>query len=181
MHPLSTSKQPLKLSLSFFFDKQLFTLLKKIKTKKIINIFTSLTQLKNALVHHFPLTIFYCSPYFKNFLYILKTEFFIFNYFKISYTFLPLYFKTTLNKTFLENLVCVIFKPVNLFGNLQSLTDIIFISTPSRLVFISYAQLTKLVNLNQNTIYILNTTFGLMTHKNALKKKIGGSLLCKLV
>ena len=85
-----------------------------------------------------------------------------------------------IEKKFLNNLVCIIFKPINLFGNLNILNNITIISSPSRTVFVTYKQLNKLVQNNTAGIFFLNTTEGLLSHKNALKKKIGGSLLCKI-
>lgn len=165
----------------FYFEKQVIGLVKKIKTKKIINVFTFFTQINNALIHKFPLAIFYCTPYFKKILAILKQEFFIFNYFQVPLHIIPTQLLTgSTSKVFLENLICVIFKPTNLFGNLCSLSSIVFISTPSRIIFVTHKQLNKLVNINTNSIFLLNTAKGIVTHKIAMKEKIGGALLCKV-
>lgn len=166
----------------FYFEKQILTLVKKVKTKKIINIFTFLNQIKNALAHKFPITVYYVTPYTLEILKLLKKEFFIFNYFKITEQMLPSFlFSSTISKQFLTNLVCIIFKPINLFGNLRMLQGITLISTTSRTVFISYKQLVKLISINNDsTLFLLNTPYGIITHKMALKKKIGGSLLCKI-
>lgn len=166
----------------FYFEQQIITLVYKIKTKKIINIFTFLNQIKNALKHKSPLSIFYVTPYMIQILKILKNEFYIFNYFMITSKMMPEFlFTFPIPKKFLNNLVCIIFKPINLFGNLRMLQGITLISTTSRTVFISYKQLTKLVSTNNDSVlFLLNTPEGIITHKMALKKKIGGSLLCKI-
>jgi ribosomal protein S8 len=166
----------------FCFEKQVITLVKKIKTKKIINVFTFLNQIKNALVHKFPMTVYYATPYTIKILDLLKTDFYVFNYFKITSKMLPSFlFSLPIPKYFLNNLICVIFKPLNLFGNLRMLQGITFISTTSRIVFISYKQLLKLTSINNDSaLFLLNTPHGIITHKIALKKKIGGSLLCKI-
>lgn len=162
--------------------KQINQLFNKTKKKHVINIFSFIAHLKNSLFKKLPLVVFYSSPYFFKILQILKNEFFIFNYFQIPRTLLPENFLTKkIEKKFLKNLVCVIFKPINLFGNLNLLTNITIISSPSRTIFVTYKQLYKLVqNNNTGTIFFLNTSEGLLSHKNALKKKIGGSLLCKI-
>jgi ribosomal protein S8 len=161
--------------------KQIIQLFDKTKKKHLINIYAFFSHLKNNLNKKLPLAVFYFTPYFQYILQILKDEFFIFNYFKIPLTLIPENFLTKkINKKFLKNLICVVFKPVNLFGNLNILTNITLISSPSRTIFITYSQLNKLVQNNTNSLFFLNTTEGLLSHKNALKKKIGGSLLCKI-
>jgi ribosomal protein S8 len=161
--------------------KQIIQLFNKTKKKHVINIFSFFAHLKNNLFKKTPLAIFYSTPYFNKILEILKNEFFIFNYFRIPLNLLPENFLTKkIEKKFLNNLVCIIFKPINLFGNLNILNNITIISSPSRTVFVTYKQLNKLVQNNTAGIFFLNTTEGLLSHKNALKKKIGGSLLCKI-
>jgi ribosomal protein S8 len=163
-----------------FFEKQLKSLLKKKRTKKILSVYCFLNQLKIALNYNFPLAIFYSKPYFFKILQILKNEFYIFNYFVIPHFSIPGFLQIKTTKFFLENLLCVIFRPNNLFGNLRTVNNIIFISTPSRNIYISYRQLAKLVNMNSSSLFLLNTTVGVVSHKTALKKKLGGSLLCKI-
>ena len=55
------------------------------------------------------------------------------------------------------------------------------LSKPSRQIFISMSQLNYLINNNVNdSIFILNTPYGMMTHKTAQLKKTGGKLICIL-
>lgn len=163
-----------------FFEKQLKSLLKKKKAKKILSVYCFLNQLKVALNYNFPMAIFYSKPYFLKILQILKKEFYIFNYFVIPFSSIPDFLQIKTTKFFLENLLCVIFRPNNLFGNMRTVNSIVFISTPSRNIYISYNQLAKLVNMNTASLFLLNTSVGLVSHKTALKKKLGGSLLCKI-
>lgn len=163
-----------------YFEKQLKSLLIKHRTKKIINIYTFLNHLKNCKFHHFPIAIFYNKPYFLKILKLLKQEFFIFNYFLFSHKNMPLYIQTMVNQTFLKSFICIIFRPLNFFNLSTNFNNLIFISTPGRNIYITYKQLTKLVNMQNSSLFLLNTSVGLISHKTALKKKIGGSLLCKI-
>ena len=47
---------------------------------------------------------------------------------------------------------------------------------PSNYLYLNYNDLKKLVK-KKNTIFVLSTTFGLLTHYDALSKKCGGKLL----
>lgn len=58
--------------------------------------------------------------------------------------------------------------------------NIRLISTPSKRFFISLKALSKLKYATKNSIYILSTSKGVITHDEAIEKKIGGVLLCAI-
>ena len=45
---------------------------------------------------------------------------------------------------------------------------------------IKFINLKKIFNLNTNTIYIISTSVGLITHLECLNKKLGGFLICQI-
>jgi len=70
------------------------------------------------------------------------------------------------------------------FYNNPVFKKIIRISTKSRPVYISNIKLIKKLlyeNKNFDGIYILSTNKGMMTHKEAIIKKLGGQIICKIL
>jgi len=59
-----------------------------------------------------------------------------------------------------------------------SLTDVILVSKPSLRIYIEAKDILK--NQGSNVTTILSTNAGIMTGKEAMKKKIGGELLFKI-
>lgn len=171
------SKQLTNFFLQYYFEKQLYTFFAKLKTKKIISIFTFMLQIKNALKHKLPLTFFYKNKLFLYFLKICKMERIVANYFCVPHSFFPASLKCTNENFFLRNNVCILFPQPSLFSNNSVFKTLLFLSTPSRKIFVSFFQLAKMA-LKLNTTLILATQFGLMTHREALVKKCGGLLLC---
>jgi ribosomal protein S8 len=156
---------------------QILIFIDKKYRKKIINIYGLFNQFKQALYKKQIYCIYFKTPYIIKFLYILKINNIIFNFYIIS----PSYFKIFLlfNKTyfFLNNLIIIYF---NYLINTNN-QIIRIISKPSRLIYIKWK---NLCHLNKNDekeyIYILNTTYGLVTHHQAKKLKIGGQVVCLL-
>ncbi len=72
-------------------------------------------------------------------------------------------------------------KLLNIFPTYHRLTPLTkhfkIISTPSHTLFISYKAL-RLLNKRVGTAYyLLSTPLGIISHKEAIKKKIGGALI----
>ena len=132
-------------------------------------------QLKNALKHKLPITFFYSKRVFFYLLKIYKKEYVITDYFKLPYAFFPNSLKCSLEKSFLNKNICILFPQMSLFSHKNK--TIILISKPSRRVFMSFIQLLKLNEQFPATVILL-TTFGVLTHREALVKKCGGLLLC---
>lgn len=64
------------------------------------------------------------------------------------------------------------------------LKKINLISTNTRPIYINYSNLKKKYlynNKNIDGILILSTIYGLLTHQEALLKKIGGKIICKIL
>ena len=53
-----------------------------------------------------------------------------------------------------------------------------FISTSSKKFYVSLAALKKLILFSSSSIYILNTSYGLISHFQAIRYKIGGVIAC---
>jgi len=66
----------------------------------------------------------------------------------------------------------------NLNGN-STFRDIKLVSTPGKIVSLSYRQLTK---LSEGVgIFFISTSKGLLTNNSCLKRKIGGTGLCYII
>lgn len=55
------------------------------------------------------------------------------------------------------------------------------ISTSSHKIYWSFNQLKYYLNLNRNINYILSTNKGLISHKEAIKQKVGGLIVCSYI
>ena len=62
-----------------------------------------------------------------------------------------------------------------------SFKKIITISTRSKQYYINYINLLLLSQKLGNTQLLLNTAYGIITHSQALKLKIGGNILCLIL
>lgn len=54
------------------------------------------------------------------------------------------------------------------------------VSTNSKTFFISLVALKKLISFSSSTVYILNTSRGLISHFEAIKHRLGGIIFCIL-
>lgn len=54
------------------------------------------------------------------------------------------------------------------------------LSSPTIKKYISYKELVALVHKNPLNTYVIHTNFGILTHENAIKYKVGGQLFCKI-
>lgn len=64
------------------------------------------------------------------------------------------------------------------YKNKPFFSSIKLVSTNSKTFFISLVALKKLVSFSSSTIYILNTSRGLISHFEALKYQLGGIIFC---
>ena len=67
----------------------------------------------------------------------------------------------------------------------NKLLNFIYLNKKKKIKFIKkknikYKTLKHLCNLNITSIYLISTSFGLLTHLACLDKKIGGFLICKI-
>lgn len=63
--------------------------------------------------------------------------------------------------------------------NAPLFSNVLFYSRPGKKVYVSLYQLRALSNVHQNAIFVLSTSFGVITQKDALLLNVGGELLCK--
>lgn len=156
---------------------QILTFVDKKKTKKLINLSELINKLKQALKTSSTYTIYYVNNYFINFLNLLKKHGYIFNYFIIPEVFFKDYLKFGYKEKFYNRLALIFFSGYKLEE--VSLKIIKLVSKPSRQIYIDYVALNKLVfHKNTTSLYVLNTTKGLIGHTEALQHKIGGNLMC---
>ena len=66
---------------------------------------------------------------------------------------------------------------LHFFKKLPICKNIKLISTPSRHFFVSLQALNLLHNRTKDSLFILSTNLGLMTHAEAIRKKLGGKVL----
>lgn len=177
--PVLTKKLLIKNFLHLFFEKSMFVFFNKTNIRRIINLFTFLNQLKLGLLHSSPLTLFFFKPTFVKLLKLLRREYLILNYFIVPKEFFPSWLQSQIEKRFLKNFICVLFRaPNSNFFALKPL-NLFFISKPSRSVFINYKQLVNLTIRKNSQNFILSTCYGFITHREALQYKIGGILLLR--
>jgi ribosomal protein S8 len=69
---------------------------------------------------------------------------------------------------------------VNFYKYLPICKNLKTISTPSRTFHVSYKALVLLHNRTLNSVYLLSTPAGLVTHLDAIKDKTGGKILTLL-
>ena len=72
----------------------------------------------------------------------------------------------------------LVFNTVNMN---YSYKKIKILSTPQKKYYINYQNLLLLVKRLGKTYLILNTSLGILTHVDALKFKVGGSMLCYIL
>lgn len=183
IRPIMESQKLLPLTLfgrsSILTLMQILTFVDKKRVKKVINLIGLIEKLKHALKTKSIYTVYYANDYFIQFLNLLKTHGYIFNYFIIPESFFKDYLKFGYKEDFYSRLVLVYFSGYK--TEEVGLKHIKLISKPSRQIYITYASLTKLVLYkNVTCTYILNTTKGLVSHTEALQYKIGGNLICAI-
>ncbi len=87
-------------------------------------------------------------------------------------------YKAYLSPNFDARILIVHLKVATKFGpavrNFKTLTF------PSRSYYISYRQLVKKTKIAGTTLYVLNTSKGLLTHNDALEHRQGGELVCEI-
>lgn len=64
------------------------------------------------------------------------------------------------------------------FQNTNVFIKLKCISTNSDKIYWSHNQLSFYLNYNKNNSYILSTNKGILSHQEAIKKKVGGLVLC---
>lgn len=152
----------------FFVDKK--------NKKKLINLFSFISQIKMAILKKRSFFIFYKNKYIIIFLNLLKKFGLIFNYFLLcsSLIFPFLYFSKFY--FFISNLLIIFFRQT--LSTFSMINKIKLLSKPSRYLYISFKNLTNITTIKNNFIFFLNTNIGIMSHFEALRLKIGGNLLC---
>jgi ribosomal protein S8 len=63
------------------------------------------------------------------------------------------------------------------YNKIALVKNIRLISTPSRTLFVSYKALRLLSKRTGLATYLISTSLGILPHKEALRKRIGGILL----
>lgn len=88
-------------------------------------------------------------------------------------------FSTYLSPAFDARILVVYLKSTDKYA--PALRKFRLFTIPSRPVTISNAQLLKkTLTTGAGTLYVLNTSQGLLTHKTALHQKIGGEVVCEI-
>jgi hypothetical protein len=165
----------------FQFDLiKLIILLKfidKKNSRKFVNFYGFVVQLKQAIVRQRNFFYYYLNNYLKLFLVLLRIYKLIFNFFmvpkKVFYKFL-VYSKSNI---FLDRIVLVYLKHSAAYG--FGFKKIFILSKRPFPLFVTFRKLLILVKKeSQVLLFCLNTTRGLIMHDKALFLKIGGFLVC---
>lgn len=157
--------------------QQILTFVDKKNAKKPVNLVTLINRLKQALVKQNNFTVYYASNVILSFLNILKKQGYIFNYYMVPAPFFKPFLNFGYKSIFYNRVVIIYLRKSAKFGS--GLNDLTLLSKPSRQLFVSYANLRKMIKFQHATsVYILNTTKGMISHVDALKHKIGGNLIC---
>ncbi len=157
---------------------QIVNFVDKKKEQKKINLYEFHKSLIQSSLKKQITAVCYVNKYLINLLNLFKKVGLIQAYYHIA----PIFFKNFLRfgykQTFIKKIVIIFFIQKQNSGRLY-LPKLLIISKPSRQIFITYK---KLLELNHHhpatTFFFLNTTHGLITHLEALQKKIGGNLIC---
>lgn len=66
------------------------------------------------------------------------------------------------------------------YKNTSYFHNVRLISTPSKKIYITLNALRKLKYATRNSIFLISTSKGIITHNEAISNKIGGLLLCAI-
>ena len=158
--------------------KQIVKFVDKKRTIKKVSLYEFDRSLKQCIAKKETTAVCYVNKYLLNFFNLLKRTGFIQAYYLVP----SAIFKSFLRygfKPIFHNRVVIIFFTQRLYEGRFYLPNITIISRPSRQIFITYQKLLELSHLHSTTTtFFINTTFGLITHAEALQKKIGGNLIC---
>lgn len=150
---------------------------KKKKTKKVITLFELHNRLKQSIINKMPTTVAYTNSYILRFLITLQMTGYINTFFRVPSLLLKSFFRYGYKPFIHNNLVLVFLQPNTPI--VRTSLHITFISRPGREIHVSYKKLVQLNKTQQNSaVFIVNTTQGLIVHKLALQKQIGGNLVC---
>jgi len=145
------------------------------KKKKIISIYGLIAELNRCFFFSQPISFYYYSRYISKLISLFKQTLLVNNYYQV------LLKKLSMVACAVTKYIYIIFLNTSILYSYNKLAQahIQIISKPRRLVYITYKQLFRLSE-NGAYFYILNTTLGLLLHKEALQHRQGGQLVCKI-
>lgn len=146
--------------------------------KRIISFFGFVAKIQQAIRNKESSFIYFSNYRIFAFLNLLQQ-----NGFVQAFYILPVHAQKRLGLSFSSEfsgrVLIVYLKPVDNWG--LALNTIRLFSLPSRSLYITYRALRNYsVKLGTTSMYVLNTSKGLLTHTQALQHRIGGQLVCEL-
>lgn len=159
--------------------QKVLTFAKKKNEKRVVSFFGFIAKLQQALHNKNPYFVYYANKKIIAYLTLLRDNGFVQNFYTVPKIVQTTVLKLKLSPDFQERLLVVYLKPANKLG--KALNSIQLYTIPSRSIFIRYDKLSeKVMKTGASTMYVLNTSKGLLSHTTALQYKIGGELLCKI-
>ena len=143
--------------------------------KRTVSFFGFVAKLQQALANQDSFFVYYANDRIQEFLKLLRTGGFVQAYYLMPATALGV----KLSPEFNQRVLVVYLKPASKFG--RALNAVKLVSIPSRSVTVTYSQLlAKSLGSGISSMYVLNTSKGLLTHTKALQYQIGGELVCEI-
>ena len=170
MLPLSLSIRKIRAFLTFF-DKKYY--------KKLVFFHLFINQFNQACNKKDKFFFFFTTSYIVRFLRVLKENHIIFNYQAVPFAYLAPFLLFRANLEFLQRIGLVFFNVSPFYG--AGAKGIKLVSRPSRYIYVSKESLSKLLSVRRThtfTLFVINTTQGILVHSEALKRGVGGNLIC---
>lgn len=175
--PQLFQRQPIDI-VSNVKQKKIMTYIKKTKERRVATFSGCIAKLQQSYDNGEPFFVYYLTKKTTEFLKLLREQGIIHNFSILSSASVWNDFSISLSPDFNSRLAVVHLNLSSKQGPI--LSQFKTFTIPSRAISITYAQLRTKVKHSRSTLYVLNTSQGLLTHMAALYKKIGGEVVCAI-